>query len=135
MKTKRERFAWINPTILAYLALVLLFGRRILALYGPGFEEGYVALCILSAGVAVSVKYAMAPYGLQFIGKAGWVLGAICAAGALNLALLVILGGRYGATGAAVAYSTSLGVMSLSMYLMGASWVRSQEAETARGGE
>ena len=127
MKAKRARFAWINPTILAFLVVVLLFGRKILALYGAGFEEGYVALVILSFGVAVSVKYAMAPYGLQFIGKARWVLGAICTAGALNLVLLVILGGRYGATGAAIAYSTSLGLMSLSMYLIGASWVRRQE--------
>jgi O-antigen/teichoic acid export membrane protein len=127
MRIKRARFAWINPTILAYLAVILLFGRKIMSLYGAGFEGGYIALCILSLGVAVSVKYAMAPYGLQFVGKAGWVLGVICAAGMFNLVLLAILGGRYGATGAALAYSASLGAMSAAMHLKGVSWVRSQE--------
>jgi O-antigen/teichoic acid export membrane protein len=127
----KERSTWINPTILAFLAVVLVFGRKIMSVYGAGFEEGYGPLCILSLGVAVSVRYAMAPYGLQFVGKAGWVLGLICAGGALNLGLLAILGGHYGAMGAALAYSTSLGAMSAAMHRKGMSWMRSQEAETA----
>jgi O-antigen/teichoic acid export membrane protein len=126
MRLKRERNAWIDPIILVFLLTILLFGKRIVGLYGPGFERGYPALCILAIGISVSVKYAMAPYALQFIGKPRWVLGAICVAGILNLALLVTLGRLFGATGAAIAYSSSLSAMSISMYMMGFYWVRSK---------
>lgn len=129
MTLKRERHAWVNPMILVFLVMILLFGRKILGLYGPDFERGYSALCILAIGVSVSVKYAMAPYGLQFIGKPRWVLGAICAGGILNLLLLATLGRPFGAFGAAIAYSTSLSAMSVSMYLMGLFWVRSKNRD------
>jgi O-antigen/teichoic acid export membrane protein len=133
MKLKRERNVWMNPMMLVFLVMILLFGSRIMALYGPGFERGYAALCILAVGIAVSVKLAMAPYGLQFIGKSSWVLGAICVAGILNLVLLVILGRAFGAIGAAIAYTASLSAMSISMYLMGFFWIRSRNGDRAPG--
>ena len=136
MRLKRERHAWVDPMVLVFLGVILLFGRSIMGVYGPEFSRGYPALCILAFGVAVSVRYAMAPLALQFFGQARWVLGAICVAGVLNIALLAILGGAFGATGAAVAYSASLGGMSLAMYFKALSWVRRQQAgtpETAAG--
>lgn len=128
MRLRNERHAWVSPMVLVFLGVILLFGRRILELYGPDFARGYPALCILAAGVAVSVKYAGAPLALQFFGKARWVLGAICVAGLLNVALLVVLGGAFGATGAAIAYSLSLGGMSLAIYLKALYWIRRQQA-------
>jgi O-antigen/teichoic acid export membrane protein len=127
-RLKRERHAWVNPMVLLFLAVILLFGKKIMGLYGPEFTGGYPALCILALGIAVSVKYAMASLALQFFGKARWVLGATCVAGLLNVALLVALGGPFGATGAAIAYSLSLGGMSLAMYLKALYWVRRQQA-------
>ena len=117
--------------VLIFLIMILLFGSRTMALYGPGFEQGYSALIILAVGVAASVKFAMAPYGLQFIGKSHWVLGVICVAGILNLVLLATLGRFFGAIGAAMAYSTSLIAMSVSMYLMGMFWIRSRNNDQA----
>jgi O-antigen/teichoic acid export membrane protein len=128
VRLKKERHAWVDPMVLVFLAVILLFGRSIMGVYGPEFGRGYPALCILAFGVAVSVKYAMAPLALQFFGQARWVLGTICVAGVLNIALLVILGGLFGATGAAVAYSASLGGMSLAMYFKSSSWVRNKQA-------
>ena len=127
MRLRNERHAWVSPMVLVFLGVILLFGGRILELYGPDFARGYPALCILAVGVAVSVKYAGAPLALQFFGKARWVLGVICVAGFLNVALLVALGGPFGATGAAAAYSLSLGGMSLAMYLKALYWIRRQQ--------
>lgn len=126
-RLKRQRHAWVIPAVMAYLVTILLFGKRILGLYGPGFEHGYPALCILAAGVAVAVIFAMAPHGLQFAGKSSWVLGVITVAGFLNMGLLMIFGGRFGATGAAVAYSTSLFAMYVALYIMAKLWIRNQE--------
>ena len=131
VRMKRERHAWVNPMVLLFLAVILIFGRKIMGLYGPDFERGYPALCILAAGVAVSVKYAMAPVALHFFGQSRWVLGATCVAGLLNVALLVVLGGLFGATGAAVAYSLSLGGMALAMYIKGLSWIRRQQGQVS----
>ena len=129
VRMKRARHAWVNPMVLLFLAVILIFGRKIMGFYGPDFESGYPALCILAAGVAVSVKYAMAPLTLHFFEQSRWVLGATCVAGLLNVALLVVLGWLFGATGAAVAYSLSLGGMALAMYIKGLSWIRRQQGQ------
>ena len=118
MRMKHRRHAWTAPVVVVYLGVVFLFGRKILSLFGPGFEDGYVALCILATGVAAGVLFAMAPYVLQFVGKSRLVLATITTATLVNVLLLLVLAGPFGATGAAVSYSISLGGMSLALYLM-----------------
>ena len=114
--TIKERHRWIVPATLAYLLLMALFGRQILQLFGPEFEEGYAALCWIAGGATVSVWFAMAPNYLKFVRL---VLGITAAAGGLNALLLALLGPGYGATGAAAAYGISLAAMAVTFLVLG----------------
>ena len=61
----------------------------------------------------------MAPSYLKFVGRNGQVLVITAAAGLLNVALLMALGPRWGATGAAAAYGISLAVMAIVFFVLG----------------
>lgn len=117
--TIRERHSWIVPSTGAFLLVVVLFGRKILGLFGPEFELGYAALCWISGGASVSVWFSMAPSYLKFVGRNRMVLGITAAGGALNVLLLVWLGPRHGATGAAAAYAVSLSFMAVTFLGLG----------------
>jgi O-antigen/teichoic acid export membrane protein len=130
LATIKERHAWIVPATLVYLTVMVIFGRRILRLFGAEFEAGYPALCLIAAGASISVWFAMAPNYLKFVGRNGQVLGITAAAGLLNVALLVALGPRWGATGAAAAYAISLAVMAVVFFLLG---IRSARTVTRQG--
>jgi O-antigen/teichoic acid export membrane protein len=119
MATIRERHRWIIPATLIYFAAMVLFGRSILGLYGPDFVAGYPALCFIAGGASVSVWFAMAPNYLKFVGRNRLVLGITAAAALLNVGLLVILGPRYGATGAGAAYGISLAIMAVVFLVLG----------------
>jgi O-antigen/teichoic acid export membrane protein len=130
LATIKERHAWIVPATLVYLTVMVIFGRQILRLFGAEFEAGYPALCLIAAGASISVWFAMAPNYLKFVGRNGQVLGITAAAGLLNVALLVALGPRWGATGAAAAYAISLAVMAVVFFLLG---IRSARTVTRQG--
>jgi O-antigen/teichoic acid export membrane protein len=119
MATIRERHSWIIPATLIYFAAMVLFGRRILGLYGPDFAAGYPALCFIAGGASISVWFAMAPNYLKFVGRNRLVLGITAAAALLNLGLLVVLGPRFGATGAGAAYGISLAIMAVVFLVLG----------------
>lgn len=119
MATIRERHTWIIPATLIYCAAMVLFGRRILGLYGPEFAAGYPALCFIAGGASISVWYAMAPNYLKFVGRNRLVLSITAAAALLNVGLLAVLGPRYGATGAGAAYGISLATMAVIFYILG----------------
>lgn len=119
LSATRERHSWIIPATLIYFVMMVLFGRRILHLFGAEFEAGYPALCFIAGGASVSVWFAMAPNYLKFVGKNRLVLGITAAAGALNVALLMLLGPRWGATGAGAAYGISLATMAVTFFVLG----------------
>lgn len=114
----RERHAWIIPATLVYIVTMVIFGRSILRLFGPEFTEGFAALCWIVAGASVSVWFAMAPNYLKFVEMNRPVLGITAAAGGLNVVLLVVLGSRFGATGAGAAYGISLAAMSITFFVL-----------------
>lgn len=119
MATIRERYSWIVPATLVYFLVMVVFGRRILSLFGPEFEAGYPALCFIAGGASISVWFAMAPNYLKFVGRGRSVLAITAVAGLLNLGLLVVLGSRYGATGAGAAYGISLAAMAVTFLFLG----------------
>lgn len=115
----KERHSWIIPATLVYLVVMVVFGRRILHLFGPEFEAGYPALCFIAGGASISVWFAMAPNYLKFVGRNRQVLGITAAAGLLNVLLLMVLGSRWGATGAGAAYGISLAMMAIVFFILG----------------
>lgn len=115
----RDRHSWIIPASLVFMGGVVVFGRRVLGLFGPEFSAGFPALCWIAGGATVSVWFAMAPSYLKFVGKNSLVLGVTAAAGVLNVALLAWLGPRHGATGAGAAYAISLAAMAVTLLFLG----------------
>lgn len=115
----KERHSWVIPATLVYIVAIVVFGSRFLRLFGPEFEAGYPALCIIAVGSSISVWFSMAPNYLKFVDRNRQVLGITAAAGLLNVVLLVVFGPRWGATGAALAYSISLIVMASVFFALG----------------
>ena len=119
ISTIKERHSWIIPATVAYFAVMVVFGRRILRLFGPEFEAGYPALCFIAGGASISVWFAMAPNYLKFVGRNRQVLGITAAAGLLNVLLLMVFGSRWGATGAGAAYGISVAMMAIVFVVLG----------------
>ena len=116
----RSRHAWLVPLTAAYLGGVLLAGPAILHLYGAEYAGAHGALAVIALGAAVSVLFAMAPYYLKFIDEGRIVLGVTATAAVVYVALLVVLGRRHGAMGAAFAYAISAAGMSIVLAIVAA---------------
>lgn len=101
------------PLAAAIVFAIVVAGRSILAIHGPNFAEGYVALVVLSGGQLV----------LTFAGPIGpllvmtrhevTLLALSLATAVLNLSLNAILIPRWGICGSAVATTTSTVAMAL----------------------
>ena len=130
MRIRVRAFAdWRSKLAVAAAAIaIIVFGKKMLGLYGPEFTAAYPALCLIAAGASVSVWFAMAPNYLKFIGRGNLVLGVTAAAGALNVLLLLLWARHYGATGAAAAYAISLASMAILFLVLGLRSVRKREA-------
>lgn len=94
-----------------YLAMILLFGRNILSMFGDEFVEGYRALCLIALASSVWTIFSLSPLYLNYIQKEAFVVGATAIAVVLGVALCAVLGGTYGATGGAVAYAVSVSLL------------------------
>ena len=110
---------WLVPVTFAYFLGVVLFGKAILGVFGPEFVEGYPALVWISGGASISVILSMAPNYLKFIRRNRLVLGITAVAAAANFGLILWLGPKHGATGAAIAYAISIGGMALLFAALG----------------
>jgi O-antigen/teichoic acid export membrane protein len=105
--------------LLFFLGMVV-FGKPVLGLFGPGFSEGYVALVVLSVGQLINaltgpVKNSMIMIGYQ--DKAVQMMGA---GALLNVVLNVILIPLLGMQGAAIATVVATTTLNLAM----AYWVQ-----------
>ena len=108
LRLRRSRRILIGCACLAYLLIVLLFGRMILGWFGPEYPGGYYTLCWLTLGTAVTTIFSMAPEYLKFSDRMGTLLLVYFAAGVGILILTSVLAPRYGATGAGCALSLVL---------------------------
>lgn len=100
-----KRIRLIVALIACYLTAIMIYGTEILALFGPNFSNGYLALCICSLGAAANALFSDAPYYLQFMGQNRLVVGFLCSAAAGMVGASFVLGTYYGATGVAIAYA------------------------------
>jgi O-antigen/teichoic acid export membrane protein len=121
----RERLLLIGGISAVYLLAILAFGRSLLRVFGDEFVGAYPALCWIAAGAVVSTVFAVAPYYLQFMGRNGLVLGTTAAAVAVSVVLCLLLGRRFGTLGAAVAYAAPLGVLFVTLRVLGMRHLRS----------
>ncbi|MEQ8745608.1 polysaccharide biosynthesis C-terminal domain-containing protein [Pyruvatibacter sp.] len=90
------------PTFLAALALIAV-GPYILALFGAGFETGYLVLAILAIGYIARCTVGPLEYLLSMTGKQMVATRIICLSALGNVALNAMLIPQFGTLGAAIA--------------------------------
>ena len=97
-----RRLRWLVPVALAFVLAIRVWAGPVLGLIRPEFAQiGTGPLRVLALGAALT----LAPTHLKFQGRNGVVFAVIGAAAAVQLALLILLIPRLGATGAALAYA------------------------------
>src|ERR1035437_9329657 len=113
-----ETIRWTFWPSLAACALILAFGRPLLALFGAGFERGYSVMFILAVGMLARAAVGPAERLLNMLGERKQCAFIYAAAFAINLCLCVILIPRIGIEGAGVATSSALVAESIMFYFV-----------------
>jgi O-antigen/teichoic acid export membrane protein len=104
------------------LALVLLLlGKPILMLFGPGFEDGYELMCVMMVGLIVRASVGPSERLLTMTGEQPFCAVAYAAAFVANLALCLILIPQFGLHGAAFASAAAIVLESVLLFAV-AKW-------------
>ncbi len=103
------------PSLLA-CAMILAFGKPLLALFGQNFESGYDVMFILAIGMLARAAVGPAERLLNMLGERKQCAVIYAIAFAINLVLCIILIPRIGIEGAATATSSALIVESIMLY-------------------
>jgi len=107
---------WITWPAVAVLAVLCLFGRPILHLFGPDFVVAYPSLAILAAGQFVNAACGSVGYLLGLTGHQNESMRVLGWAAAINIALNLIGMSLFGLTGAAIGTAVSMAVWNLWLY-------------------
>ena len=93
---------------LPFAIIILIFGREILDLFGPGFSEGYYPLVILVLGHTFSVLAGPVGAIMMMTGHQNSMAKIACISAVINLSLSVMLIHLFGMIGAAISTCVSL---------------------------
>ena len=104
------------PSAVVALGLVV-FGRPILAVFGPGFAAGYPAMMVLTAGLLTFTITGPTNAYLAASGHQDDIVPAVASAIVTNITMNVLLIPRYGVMGAAVASTAGMAVGRVLMYV------------------
>lgn len=104
--TRSARFILLATTPVA--ALLIGFGGRFLALYGPDFAQGRAALTILCLAQFVNVAMGSVALLLNMTGHERWTLSGVAVAASVNIVLNAVLIPGWGLSGAATATFISM---------------------------
>jgi len=100
------------PSLLMVGALVL-FGKWILMLFGPGFEAGYPVILVLAVGLIARSSVGPAERLLNMVGRQGVCAAAYAGAVVVNIVLCLVLVPWLGPIGAALATASAVIVESV----------------------
>jgi O-antigen/teichoic acid export membrane protein len=103
-----QAIRWTFWPSLALAAAMLLLGKPILMLFGPGFADGYHLIVIMSVGLVARAAVGPAERLLNMIGQQKICAAIYAAAFAVNLALCLLLIPHLGLTGAAIATASAV---------------------------
>ncbi|MBX6424392.1 MAG: lipopolysaccharide biosynthesis protein [Variibacter sp.] len=109
---------WTFWPSLAALFVVLTLGRPFLALFGPGFVDGYPLMFILAVGLLARSSVGPAERLLNMLGEQRACAAVYAVAFAVNLGLSLALAPRFGAAGAALATASAIVCESLILFLV-----------------
>ncbi|MGQ2904348.1 MAG: lipopolysaccharide biosynthesis protein [Neoaquamicrobium sediminum] len=104
----RETVAWTFWPSLAMGAAVLVIGKPMLALFGPGFDAGYPLLFVLVAGVVARASVGPAESLLTMSGNQNICAVVYGVTLAINVILNVFLIPLYGLWGAAISTAVAM---------------------------
>jgi O-antigen/teichoic acid export membrane protein len=104
----RETVGWTFWPSLAMAVVIVIIGKPLLMLFGPGFETGYPLLLMLLAGVVVRAFIGPAESLLTMSGHQKICAGIFAATLAVNVGLNLLLIPRHGLWGAAVSSATAM---------------------------
>jgi O-antigen/teichoic acid export membrane protein len=103
-----QTIRWTFWPSLALAGLMLLLGKPILMLFGPGFSDGYHLIVIMSVGLVARAAVGPAERLLNMIGQQKICAAIYGTAFAVNLSLCLLLIPRLGLTGAAIATASAV---------------------------
>ena len=114
----RDTVRWTFWPSLAVAIVLLAAGKPILALFGPGFTEGYPLMFVLAVGLLARAAVGPAERLLNMVGEQRACAIVYAAAFATNLVLCLVLIPRLGLMGAASATATAVLVESLLLFFV-----------------
>ena len=109
---------WTFWPSLAMVALLVIVGRWLLAMFGPSFVEGYPVLFILSVGLLLRASIGPAETLLIMAGQQGITSVVYAVTFFLNVSLNFFLIPHFGINGAATATAIALGAETLVLYVL-----------------
>jgi O-antigen/teichoic acid export membrane protein len=114
----RDTLHWTFWPSLAMVAILIVVGHWLLALFGPSFVEGYPVLVILSVGLLLRASIGPAETLLIMAGQQGITAVVYAAAFLLNVSLNFLLIPHIGINGAATATAIALGAETLVLWVV-----------------
>jgi O-antigen/teichoic acid export membrane protein len=122
-RAKLERFVadtirWTFWPSLALAAGLLIVGKPLLALFGPGFAEGYPLIFVLVIGLIARSSVGPSERLLNMVGEQRVCAAIYAAAFATNLALCLVLIPRFGLIGAAASTASAILVESTLLFIV-----------------
>ena len=113
-----ETTRWTFWPSLAACALILVFGKPLLALFGAGFTSGYAVMFILAVGLLARAAVGPAERLLNMLGDRRHCAIIYAIAFAINLGGCVLLIPRFGIEGAGIATSSAIVVESIMFFVV-----------------
>ncbi|MDO8877257.1 MAG: oligosaccharide flippase family protein [Pseudolabrys sp.] len=111
-----ETIKWTFWPSLAVCAAILICGKPLLRLFGPGFDAAYDVMFILAVGMMARAAVGPAERLLLMLGDRKQCMAIYGLAFVINLALCIVLIPRLGIEGAAASISTALVVESIWLF-------------------
>jgi O-antigen/teichoic acid export membrane protein len=113
-----QSIKWTFWPSLAATALLLIFGRPMLSLFGAEFTQGYHLMFILAAGLLARAAIGPIERLLNMLGEQRVCAAVYAGAFAVNLVLCFILIPRFGMAGAAIATASALIFESILLFVV-----------------
>jgi O-antigen/teichoic acid export membrane protein len=109
---------WTFWPSLALAIGLLVVGRPLLSLFGPGFSDGYPLIFVLVIGLLARAAVGPSERLLNMVGQQRACAMIYACAFATNLALCLVLIPRFGVIGAAAATATATVVESTLLFVV-----------------
>ena len=122
-RTKLEAFIaemirWTFWPSLMLVICLLIVGKPVLALFGPGFDDGYPVMVVLAAGLLARASVGPAERALAMIGQQRTCALIYGTAFATNLLFCFLFIPRFGLMGAAGATATAIIIESTMLFVL-----------------